>query len=120
MIVLADTSVWIDHLRRENSTFADLLRRRIVLMHPFVLGELALGNLTSRGSVLADLGRLRVAGSADHQEVMGLVERRELWGRGLGWIDAHLVASALLNRARLWSLDKVLADVAADLGIALS
>lgn len=120
MIVLADTSVWIDHWRRGNPRFASLLAGDLVLVHPFVVGELALGVLDPRPAVLEELKRLRTARLADHEEVLGLVERRGLWNRGLGWIDVHLLASAMLERAHFWSLDKPVARAAADLGLALA
>lgn len=118
MTVLADTSVWIDHWRHGNRRLAQLLERNSLVVHPFVLGEIALGQITSRTEVLADLAMLDAPRVAEHAEVLALIERTRLWGRGIGWVDAHLVASALLDRIRLWSLDQPLARVARDLGIA--
>ncbi|HVH66723.1 MAG TPA: hypothetical protein VM716_02560 [Gemmatimonadales bacterium] len=88
-------------------------------MHPLVLGELALGVLTPRAEVLESLDQLDEARVAEHEEVLTLVHRAPLWGRGIGWVDAHLVASALLDRLRPWTLDVPLARVARDLGVAL-
>jgi len=116
--VLADTSVWVDHWRHGNRRLAQLLERNSLVVHPFVLGEIALGQITSRTAVLADLAALDSPRVAEHGEVLALIERTRLWGRGIGWVDAHLLASALLDRIRLWSLDQRLARVARDLGIA--
>jgi predicted nucleic acid-binding protein len=116
--VLADTSVWIDHWRRGNPQLAQLLAGSAVLIHPFVLGEIALGQVMSRAGVLADLATLESPRVAEHHEVLALLERSRLWGRGIGWVDAHLLASALLDRIRLWTLDARLARVARELGVA--
>ena len=118
MTVLADTSVWIDHWRRGNPQLAQRLENGAVLIHPFVLGEIALGQVTSRAEVLADLATLESPRVAEHDEVLVLIERSRLWGRGIGWVDAHLPASALLDRVRLWTLDAPLARVARELGVA--
>jgi predicted nucleic acid-binding protein len=116
--VLADTSVWIDHWRHGNPRVAQLLEQSSLVVHPFVLGEIALGQITSRTEVLADLAALDAPRVAEQAEVLALIERMRLWGRGIGWVDAHLLASALLDRIRLWSLDRRLARVARDLGVA--
>lgn len=88
------------------------------MVHPFVIGELACGNLRDRSTVLGLLAGLPLPVVADHAEVLGLVESRELYGRGIGWIDMHLLASALLTNVGLWSHDRRLASVAGDLGLA--
>lgn len=116
-MVLADTSVWIEHFRRGEPVLAERLSDGLVLMHPFVCGELACGNLKSHAAILSDLQALPLSTVATHAEVMQLVEDRGLWGRGLGWIDAHLVASALLSNCRLWTLDVRLAKAARELGL---
>jgi len=115
--VLADTSVWIDHWRRGNSRLTQLLDGSAIVIHPFVLGEIALGQVTSRAEVLADLATLESPRVAEHHEVLALIERSRLWGRGIGWVDAHLLASALLDRIELWTLDAPLARVARELGV---
>lgn len=117
MIVLADTSVWLDHWRRRNERLATLLTQARIVVHPFVLGEIALGTVTPRAEVLQRLAKLDAARVAQHGEVMALIERTPLWGRGIGWVDAHLLASALLDRLHLWTLDRRLATVAHDLGL---
>ena len=116
-MVLADTSVWIQHFRYGERALADLLSDGLVLMHPFVWGELACGNLKDRAGILSDLRTLPPAKSASNAEVLQFVEDRRLWGRGLGWIDAHLLASALLSHCRFWTLDKSLEQAATELGL---
>jgi predicted nucleic acid-binding protein len=116
--VLADSSLWIDLWRHGNSRFATHLVQGRVVLHPFVLGELALGRVPARTQTLEDLRSLAAPRVAQHDEVLALIERASLWGRGIGWVDAHLLASALLDRAPLWTLDRRLAAVANDLRIA--
>ncbi|MGA2771885.1 MAG: PIN domain-containing protein [Bryobacteraceae bacterium] len=116
-MVLADTSVWIQHFRKGEPTLADHLSEGLVLMHPFVSGELACGNLKSRAAILSDLHALPPAKLASHTEVLQLIEDRRLWGRGLGWVDAHLLASALLSHCGFRTLDKKLGEAAAELGL---
>jgi len=116
-MVLADTSVWIEHFRRREPALADRLSEGLVLMHPFVAGELACGSLKDRVAILSDLHALAPARLASNLEVLRLIEDRRLWGRGLGWIDAHLLASALLSNCWFWTLDARLAKAAAELGV---
>ena len=116
-MLLADTSVWIEHFRRGNQRLKDYLSEGVVLMHPVVCGELACGNLKDRAAILSNLNTLPAAALASDHEVLLLVEGRRLWGRGLGWIDAHLLASALLSNCRLWTLDVRLAKAAVELGL---
>ena len=114
-MVLVDTSVWISHLRQNEPALAKLLTDGLVLMHPFVCGELAGGTLKDRQQILSDFATLPAAKTASTEEVLDLIERRKLWGRGLGWIDAHLLASALLSHSRLWTIDKQLQAAASRL-----
>jgi predicted nucleic acid-binding protein len=114
-MVLADTSVWIQHFRRGEPTLADRLSEGLVLMHPFVSGELACGNLKSRVAILSDLHALPSAKLASNTEVLQLIEDRRLWGRGLGWVDVHLLASALLSHCGFWTLDRKLGEAAMEL-----
>ena len=118
-MILVDTSVWIDHFRTGRSKVGVLLSQNLVMVHPFVMGELACGNLKARARILSDLEALPSAVSATHEEVMRLVEARKLWGLGIGWIDAHLLASALLSNCPLWTLDGKLAQAAAAAGVKL-
>jgi len=118
-MILVDTSVWIEHLRHGKPALAAALQEGSVLMHPFVLGELACGNLKNRGEVLRLLGDLPRAPLATDPETLDYIERRALMGRGIGYVDVHLLASvALAGGARLWTGDKRLAAVAADLKLA--
>ena len=118
-MILVDTSVWIEHLRSDSATLAELLDDGEVLGHPFVLGELALGNLRQRDEILRVLRRLPQATSASHGEVLQFVDRETLFGRGIGYIDAHLLAAARLSTGtKLWTRDRRLLAVAAQLGLA--
>ncbi len=117
-MLLADTSVWVDHLRRGNRQLVVALERESVLTHPYVIGELACGNLSRRREVLDLLGRLPAAPVATHAEALAFVEQRRLMGRGIGYVDVHLLAAtALAQSARLWTLDARLARVASDLNV---
>jgi predicted nucleic acid-binding protein len=110
--MLVDTSVWVDHLRRRNATLVGLLEQAQVWTHAFVIGELACGNLAQRDTVLDALAALPQAPVADHVEVLAFLDAHRLMGRGLGWFDVHLLASAKLARLPFWTLDKRLAAVA--------
>ncbi|MDA1081642.1 MAG: type II toxin-antitoxin system VapC family toxin [Gemmatimonadetes bacterium] len=117
-MILADTSVWIEHLRRGNATLRTLLEAGESATHPFVIGELACGALGNRAEVLGLLERLPMLPVAEHHEVLAFVEAHRLMRRGLGWIDVHLLASAVLGGARILTLDRRLAAAAADIGVA--
>jgi predicted nucleic acid-binding protein len=116
-VILADTSVWVDHLRRANARMMSLLADAEIAGHPFVIGEIALGHLKHRLEILALLANLPQATLADHDEVLRFVERRNLAASGLGWVDVHLLAAAALDRSGLWTLDRRLAAVASSLGL---
>lgn len=119
MKLLADSSIWIDHIRQPNELLARALRARAVLLHPLVIGEIAMGSIASRSAVLASLTALPTAVRADDFEVLDFVERHRLFGTGLGLIDAHLLASALLTPgAGLWTRDRRLREAAERLGVA--
>ena len=117
-MILVDTSVWIDHFHRSASGLIELLRARAVRMHPAILGELAMGNLRNRSAVLADLRALPRGSIATLDEVLRLVDEHEIYGRGVGYVDAQLLASAVLSGDRLWVRDKRLSIVAEELGVA--
>jgi predicted nucleic acid-binding protein len=120
-LILVDTSVWIDHLRADNSALTRLLDAERVIMHPFVIGELALGRMRQREIILAALSDLPAAELATDGEVLGFIEREALFGRGIGYVDAHLLASVRLTAgARLWTRDAKLRDVAEELGLAIT
>lgn len=115
-MILVDTSVWVDHLRRTDVQLADLLGRGSVCMHPFVVGEIACGSLSRRSSVLELLQDLPAAVVAEIDEVLGFIERHALHGKGIGYVDAHLLASvALTTGTRLWTRDRRLLGVAREL-----
>jgi predicted nucleic acid-binding protein len=117
MMVLVDTPVWVDHLQSRNAGLDELLERQRVLCHPLVVGEIACGRLDDRRDVLELLRGLQRAGIAENHEVMDMIERQSLFGQGLGWIDMHLLASAILSRSALWTRDKNLHSAAEGLGI---
>ena len=118
-MILVDTSVWIDHLRGQDRCLTDLLQNSQVLMHPMVVGELACGNLRNRQEVLNLLGNLPEVSIAAHDEVLLFIEQYRLMGRGIGYVDVHLLAATALSEpARLWTRDTRLRDVAADLNVA--
>ena len=116
-MILVDTSVWIDHLRRGNSALSATLERGEVVCHPFIIGEISLGSLRQRAAILALLVELPMATLVPHDDVLSLVSRLNLAGSGVGWVDAHLVASAVLDRVSLWTLDRRLAAVARAAGV---
>ena len=116
--MLVDTSVWIDHLRRRNSELSDRLEALQVWTHEFVIGELACGNLVRRSELLISLATLPHAALVEHEAVLHFVSTQRLMGRGLGWIDMHLLAAAKLGGLPFWTLDKRLAAAAAGLGLA--
>ena len=112
-MIIVDTSVWIDHFRHADAGLVDALESEEVLVHPFVIGELACGNLHPRGSVLELLSRLPAAPRATDEEALAFIEKRSLNGRGIGLVDVHLLASTTLHgSARLWTHDRPLAKVA--------
>ena len=115
--MLVDTSVWVDHLRRRNAALVLLLEQAEVWTHAFVIGELASGNLARRTELLSALAALPQAPMVEHEEVLAFVDARRLMGRGLGWIDVHLLAAAALARIPLWTIDRRLSAVANELSL---
>ena len=111
-MVLVDTSVWAEHFRSNNSRLKNLLMYGKVACHPFVIGELACGRLQNRKEILSLLETLPAATQAEHKEVLHLIERHRLMGLGLGYVDVHLLASALLSGIPLWTEDKQLQKAA--------
>lgn len=105
-MVLVDTSVWIRFLREGDSLLADLLNEGEVLTHPFVIGELRLGNLSKRKKFLELIESLPGCRQASDEEVTHLIESNKLYGKGIGYFDAHLLASSMISRCPLWTLDK--------------
>jgi predicted nucleic acid-binding protein len=118
-VILVDTSIWVDHLRGGNPRLAALLHDGSVLGHPFVIGELALGTLRNRLEILTELADLPQAIVATHAEVLAFIDRHALYGRGVGYVDVHILASArLTGGASLWTGDRRLHGVADALGVA--
>lgn len=116
-MILADTSVWVGHLRRGDRHLADLLNRGEVLVHPFVIGELACGRLKPRTAILGHLRELPRAVAASDEEALSFIEAHSLMGSGLGYVDIHLLASARLSDVKLWTADRALRQVAQRLGL---
>ena len=117
-MILVDTSVWIDHLRQGDAELADALQQGRVAIHPFVVGELACGNLRARTEVLGLLQALASLPVATSNEVLYFIEAHALMGRGIGYVDVHLLAAARLAGAQFWTRDKRLHGAAADLRLA--
>jgi len=114
--VLVDTSVWVAHFRQGNTKLSEQLEAGQVWTHPFVIGELACASLSQRRKVLTLLSALPAAPLAEHDETLKFVETHQLFSKGLGWIDMHLLVSARIMQLPLWSLDKRLASVAREFG----
>lgn len=117
-MILVDTSVWIDHLRQGDAELADALQQGRVAIHPFVVGELACGNLRARAEVLGLLQALPSLPVATAEEVLFFIDAHALMGRGIGYVDVHLLAAARLAGAQFWTRDKRLHGAAADLRLA--
>jgi predicted nucleic acid-binding protein len=117
-MVLVDTSVWVNHLRRGDPALVELLTAEEVACHPFVIGELACENLRDRGETLEHLASLPSLSKAEDEEVLAFMDRHRLMGRGLGLIDVHLMASCMLAGVSLWTRDVRLARAAESLGLA--
>lgn len=117
-MILVDTSIWIDHLRGTNGALVALLQTDAVCIHPWIIGELACGNLGNRMNVLELLNGLPQLNPANDDEVLHFIEKRSLMGRGIGYIDMHLLAACVLHKARIWTRDKRLSAVAEELGLA--
>jgi hypothetical protein len=116
-MILVDTSVWVFHLRKGEPELATLLNNGEVLCHPFIIGELACGNMKNRSEILSLLCALPMAILAGHDEVLHFIEKNNLMGKGLGYIDIHLAASAVLTDIPLWTLDKKLQPVLKSLDV---
>ncbi len=117
-MILVDTSIWIDHLRSGNAALVRLLDNSAVLAHPWVTGELALGNLSHRDEVISLLCGLPQAALADNDEVLRLIDQEGLYGARIGYVDAQLLAATRLTPdTRLWTKDKRLSTVTARLGL---
>jgi hypothetical protein len=117
-VILADTSVWVDHVRRRNPDLTDLLDAGEILTHSFVIAEVAMGNLPRRPTFLEAMDKLRRAATASDREAISLMERERLYGLGIGFVDLHLLASTRLTpSATLWTRDRRLREIARRLGV---
>lgn len=110
-MVLVDTSIWVSHFRGGEPRLKELLMNGRVVCHPFIVGELACGQLKNRKEILSSLAALPMAKIAEHEEVLHFIEKHRLIGIGLGYVDMHLLASALLSGIPLWTNDKKLKEV---------
>lgn len=120
-MVLVDTSIWVDHLRYGDDSLSQLLIQGLVFCHPMIIGELACGNLQNRSELISMWQNLPAPTEASHQEALYLLESRLLMGKGIGYVDLHLLASCLLTtHTQLWTRDKRLATVAGSFGIGFS
>lgn len=117
-MILADTSIWIEHFRSGLPEFASLLSEGSILAHPVIIGELATGNLRNRAQVLAQLDVLPRATCGSNEECMLFLEQRRLYGRGIGWNDIQILVASRLSGSALWSVDRRLMEAASELGIA--
>jgi hypothetical protein len=117
-VILADTSIWVDHLRNRNPEMENYLTRGQILMHPFIVAEISLGSLRNRQTTLADMESLLEAKVAALTEVRHMIEAHTLYSKGIGLTDAHLLASCLITPGtQLWTRDIALKKVATALGI---
>lgn len=119
-MTLVDTSIWVGHLRAGVAPLKTLLMDGLVMTHPFIVGELACGHLKNRLQFFSLLKMLPQGQVAEHEEVLRLVHDRRLMGCGLGWVDVHLLASAMITRVPLWTADKALRKAAQELGVAFT
>lgn len=117
-MILVDTSIWIDHLRKGSEALMAILHDDLVCIHPWIVGELACGNLSNRSGVLELLGSLPSLTPASENEALHFIEKRQLMGKGIGYIDVHLLASSVIHGTHVWTRDKHLMSVAMDIGVA--
>ena len=120
-MILADTSVWIDHLRSKDLTLSTLLEQSEIITHADIIGEIALGSLRQRELILESLDNLPTLEKASDQEVRHLIDREKLFGRGIGYVDAQLIAATRLKPGtKIWTRDKRFKQIAEELGLAAS
>ena len=117
-MILVDTSVWVDHLRRSNRHLVEVLNAGVALSHPYVVGELACGQIGNRSEVLELMQSLPTPRLASIEELLPFIDRHKLGGRGVGFVDVSLLASAALEKVPLWTLDRRLKQLAQDLELA--
>ncbi len=110
-MILVDTSVWIDHLRKGNDLLANLLEENRVITHSFIVGELSVANISKRSTFLELIRALPLASEASHEEVSVFIEKHRLWGKGVGYFDLHLLCSSVIDAVPLWTMDKKLSAI---------
>lgn len=115
-MILVDTSIWIDHLRGDTPALSILLESGQCACHPFVIGELACGNLGNRREILGLLQALPALSPASHEETLFFIERHQLMGRGIGYVDSHLLAAVAIGGAHVWTRDRRLREIALEFG----
>jgi predicted nucleic acid-binding protein len=113
-VILVDTSIWIDHLRSNSPELAAMLKDEVVCTHDFVIGELACGSLRNRAEVLGLLQSLPRLSPASENETLFFIEQQQLMGRGIGYVDVHLLAAAVIRNVPIWTKDKRLMAIAAE------
>lgn len=117
-MVLVDTSIWVEHFRHGREDLRSLLEENQVYCHPFIIGELACGHLKNRSEILSLLASIQQSLVSEDEEILEMIEANGICGRGVGWIDVHLLSSALLSGARLLTLDRKLKKIAQEFSIA--
>ena len=115
--ILVDTSVWIKHLRESDKNLVRLLEQGVVACHPFIIGELACGSIKNRNEIISLLDDLPSTDILDHSDIMEFIEYRKIMNKGIGYVDVHLLGSALVSDTPLWTFDKALKKVANQLSI---
>ena len=119
MQILVDTSIWVDHFRRTDTRLVTCLENDQVCSHPFIVGELACGVIAPRHEILERLNLLPKVAPVLDDEVLHFIDRHKLWGRGVGYVETHLLAAAMLAKVKLWTRDRRLLGIARELGAAL-
>ena len=116
-LILVDTSVWIKHLREGDKDLTLLLENGLVACHPFIIGELACGGMKNRNEIINLLNDLPLASQLEHDEIMEFIDNRKIMNQGIGYVDTHILGSAIVSETRLWTLDKSLRKIAEKLSI---
>jgi predicted nucleic acid-binding protein len=111
-MVLVDTSIWVDHFQKNDEDLVGLLNDFKAVLHPFIIGELACGNLKNRNRIISLLYALPLAKEITNSEYMSFIEQNKLFGLGIGFVDVHLLASALISNVTLYTRDKSLYSIA--------
>lgn len=119
-MVLVDTSVWVSHLRHGNSVLQKLLHEGSVAIHPFIIGELACGNIRNWAEIISLMQSLSMLDVVQHEELLLFIEHNKMMGKGLGLVDVHLIAAAMLAHIPLWTMDKKLKQACSRLGVDFS